>query len=132
MLQEVLQGGALGRYRARVLLRGRLERPVRALQVLVEREDRGDVAAPVAVVGRAPDGHDRVVEHELVALHDELVRARDEVEIVRVHKLPDDVAAEQEAGPARRQSPSFDVYACRQLMASHVMLVATLTIWVGP
>ena len=31
---------------------------------------------PVAVVWRTPDGDDRLVEHELVALHGELVCAR--------------------------------------------------------
>jgi len=44
-----------------------------------------------------------------VALHDELVRARDQVEVVGVHELLGDVGAEQVAGPSRRQAPALDV-----------------------
>lgn len=39
------------------------------LQVLIQLQDRRHVAAPVAVVRRGPDRHERVVEHRLVALH---------------------------------------------------------------
>jgi len=40
--------------------------------VLVELEDGGDVAAPVAVVGRAPDRQNCLVKMPLVAFHDKL------------------------------------------------------------
>ena len=66
-----------------VVLRRRLEDFEVLVEVLVQLEDGGDVAAAVAVVGRGPHGHQRVVEHVLVALHDELVRARDELDGVR-------------------------------------------------
>jgi hypothetical protein len=44
-----------------------------------------------------------------VPFHDELVCARDQVEVVGVHELLDDVGAEEEAGAAGREAPTFDV-----------------------
>ena len=67
--------------------------------------------APVAVIGRGPHGDDRVVEHELVALHRELVRARNEVDRVVVREYLRDVRAEEEACSARRQAPAGDICA---------------------
>ena len=64
---------------------------------------------PVAIVRRAPDRDNLVVKHELVPFHDELVCARDQVEVVGVHELLDDVGAEEEAGAAGREAPTFDV-----------------------
>lgn len=66
---------------------------------------------PIAIIRRAPDGDDGAVEHDLVALHGELVRARDEVERVVVREGFGDVAAEEEAGAARGETPACDV--CR-------------------
>lgn len=66
----------------------------RPLQVLIELENGGDVAAAIAVVGRRPDCHKLLIEHPLEALHDELVRAADEVDIVRVVELAHNVGAE--------------------------------------
>lgn len=45
-----------------------------------------------------------------MALHDELVSARDQIEVVGVDKLLDDVGAEEVAGAARRETPALDVY----------------------
>ena len=61
----------LARNPSRLLRRG-LEDGEIALQVFVEFEDGGHVAAPVAVVRGAPDGQHGLVEVPLVALHDEL------------------------------------------------------------
>jgi hypothetical protein len=80
-------------------------------EVLVELENGRDVPAAIAVVRRAPDGDERAVEHELVALHRELVRARDQRERVLVCEPPRDVRAEQEARAARREAPAGDVCA---------------------
>ena len=60
---------------------------------LPDLHDRREVAAPVAVVGRAEHGHDRLVVAPVVALHHELVRARDEREAVGVVELLRDVGA---------------------------------------
>lgn len=64
---------------------------------------------PIAIIRRAPDGDDGAVEHDLVALHGELVRARDEVECVVVREGFGDVATEEEAGAARGETPACDV-----------------------
>lgn len=73
------------------------------------RKPAGPRNSPVAIVWRAPDRDNLVVKHELVTFHDELVRARDQVEVVGVHELLDDVGAEEEAGAAGREAPTFDV-----------------------
>ena len=75
--QEVLWRGALG-LRAPRLLRRRLEHLKVFVEVLVQLEDGRDVAAAVAVVGRAPHRDQLVVEHPLVAVHHQLVGAGDE------------------------------------------------------
>lgn len=82
--------------------------------VLADLHDRGDVAAAVAVVWRRPYGDNALLEHLLVALHDELVGARDHGQVVPVVELADDAGAEEEAGTARGEAPTFDI------------------IWVGP
>lgn len=52
-----------------------------------EDHDGGDVAAAVAVVGRRPDGHQLLVEHELVTFVDQLVGAADQLQVVDVNEL---------------------------------------------
>ena len=87
-----------------------LEHLVLLPEVLVELQHSSDVPAPVAVIRRAPDGDDRLVEHELEALHRELVRARDEVDGVVVREDLRDVRAEEEACAARREAPAGYVW----------------------
>ena len=79
-----------------------LEHFVLLHQVLVQLQHRGDVATAVAVVRRAPDGDDGLVEHELEALHRELVGAGDKVDGVVVREDLRDVRAEEEAGTSWR------------------------------
>lgn len=71
------------------------------LQVLVDGHDGREVPEAVAVVGRAPDGRERVAEELLVALHAELVRAADVVQFVQVEELLDHVFAEDVPGATR-------------------------------
>ena len=56
--------------------------------------------APVAVVGCAPDGDDRPVEHELVALHRELMCSRNEIYTIPVGEHLGDVSTEEIASAA--------------------------------
>lgn len=83
----------------------------RKAKFAVERKNtrREGTDVPIAIIRRAPDGDDGAVEHDLVALHGELVRARDEVERVVVCEGLRDVAAEEEAGAARGEAPACDV-----------------------
>ena len=53
-----------------------------ALEVLVQLEDGGDVSTAITIVWGRPNRHDGVVEHELVALHDELVSPGDQIQTV--------------------------------------------------
>ena len=57
--------------------------------------DRRQVAAPVTVVRGGEDRHDGLVVAPVVALHDQLVRARDEGQTVRVVELVGDVLAKR-------------------------------------
>mmetsp|Transcript_31083 Transcript_31083/g.91139 ORF Transcript_31083/g.91139 Transcript_31083/m.91139 type:complete len:336 (-) Transcript_31083:76-1083(-) len=89
-------------------------------------EDGGDVAAAVAVVWRRPDGHQRVVEHVLVPLHHQLVRARDQVDRVGRAELGDHVAAKEVARASRRQPPPVDVLRVGPHQVAHRAVVRDL------
>ena len=71
-------------------------------------QDGSYITAAIAVIGRAPYGHDTGVEHLLEAFHDELMGAADEAEVVAVVEMLDDIGAEQEACSSRRESPAID------------------------
>ena len=53
----------------------------------MELQDGGNVATPIAVVWRRPDGHELVVKHVLDALVHQLVCAADQLQVVQVHEL---------------------------------------------
>lgn len=61
-----------------------------------------------------------------VALHDKLVRARDQVEAVGVVELLADVLPEGVAGPARRDAPAAAVVGVRPQQIAHGALVRHL------
>lgn len=101
----------------------------------VERKNtrREGTDVPIAIIRRAPDGDDGAVEHDLVALHGELVRARDEVERVVVREGFGDVAAEEEARAARGEAPACDVCRWGELGGSgEVTEEGDGTVGVGP
>ncbi|KAG7807102.1 hypothetical protein KL921_004526 [Ogataea angusta] len=106
--EKVVRDGFLGRDLGAVLQHA-VEDGVAAVEVVVEGEHGGDVAAAVAVVGRRPHGHQAAVKHLLVALHDQLVGARDEAEVVLEQKPLGLGVAEQVPGAARRHRPGRDV-----------------------
>ena len=70
-----------------------------------EGKDGGHVAGAVAVVWRGPHRHHALVEKELDALIDQLVRAADEAERVGFHELPDHGLPEEVAGAAGGRRP---------------------------
>ena len=88
--------------------------PIRALDtpsiaaVFAQLQNRSHVAAPVAIVRRTPHRHDRLVKHLLVPLHDQLMRPRNQGEIIVMVEVPHDVRAEEEARAAGREAPAFD------------------------
>lgn len=81
----------------------------RGLPIAVDLHDGRRVAAPVAVVGRGPDGDERIVKHVLVALLYELVRARNQIQVVHVVELVRHLGAEEPACASRRDTPGLDV-----------------------
>ena len=86
-----------------------VKRLVLLIQGVVQLQNASDITAPVAVVRRAPHGDNRGVKHVLVALEDELVRARDQVEAIRVYEALDDVAAKEASSAAGRDAPPRDI-----------------------
>mmetsp|Transcript_3560 Transcript_3560/g.6810 ORF Transcript_3560/g.6810 Transcript_3560/m.6810 type:complete len:278 (+) Transcript_3560:505-1338(+) len=94
--------------------------------MLVQFEDRSHVATPVAVVGRGPDGDERVVEHVLVALHHQLMRARDQLDCVCRVELRNHVAAEEVAGAARAEAPAVNILRVGPHEVAHGAVVRNL------
>ena len=64
---------------------------------------------PIAVIWCGPDGDERAIVHDLVPLHDELMRACNELEIVIMDKLVGDVASEQVACASWGEAPACNV-----------------------
>lgn len=86
-----------------IILRRRVEDVEEPLPLIAHLEHARHVPAPVAVVGRAPDGAQPVVVQDLVALLAELVGAEDVGHPVDVEELLDDLRAERVACPAGRE-----------------------------
>ena len=110
--QEVVRRwllGGLGPLRRRGVPKG----DVLLVQVLVEFQNGGDVAASVAVVGRTPHRHKSVVEHLLVPIHHQLVGTGDLREVVGVVELLHVVRAEQKARATGRHVPAVDLLGIR-------------------
>jgi hypothetical protein len=109
--------------------------------VLVQLQDGRDVAAAVAVVGRRPYGHQAVRglarlaalrgEHGLVALHDQLVRAGDQVDVVDLVELGHHISAEEVASAAGRQAPALDVLGVGPHEVAHGAVVGDLLLAVN-
>mmetsp|Transcript_76524 Transcript_76524/g.211821 ORF Transcript_76524/g.211821 Transcript_76524/m.211821 type:complete len:353 (-) Transcript_76524:157-1215(-) len=106
--QEVVGRRLLGRH-APCLLRRVLKYLELAVEVLVQLQDGRHVAAAVAVVGRRPDRHQRVAEHPLEALHHQLVRAADEVQVVALEEGSNHVRTKGERHAAVVLAPAHDV-----------------------
>jgi hypothetical protein len=81
-----------------------------AIQLVVERENRRDVATAIAVVGRRPNSDEILVgKHVFVALLHQLMRAADELESVDLNELVGNLPAKQPAGAARRHLPRLNL-----------------------
>jgi len=94
--------------------------------MLVQLENSGDIPASVAVVGRRPDGEHGLTKVPLVALHDELMGAADEVDVVGRVELLDDVAAKQIPRPSRGHSPPLTVFWVGPEQVTHGTVVGDL------
>eukprot|EP00216_Chloropicon_sp_CCMP2111_P002954 CAMPEP_0198234436 /NCGR_PEP_ID=MMETSP1446-20131203/457_1 /TAXON_ID=1461542 ORGANISM="Unidentified sp, Strain CCMP2111" /NCGR_SAMPLE_ID=MMETSP1446 /ASSEMBLY_ACC=CAM_ASM_001112 /LENGTH=362 /DNA_ID=CAMNT_0043915217 /DNA_START=63 /DNA_END=1152 /DNA_ORIENTATION=- len=105
------------------LVRRRIEYFEVALQVLVQLQNRCNVATPVAVVRRRPDRDQAPGEHPLVPLHDELVCPGNELDAIDVVELLADVAAEEVAGTSRAEAPSRHVLGVGPKQVAHRSLV---------
>lgn len=66
-------------------------------------------SSPVTIIRRTPNRHDRIIKHELVPFHRQLMRASDEVNGVAVRERLGDICAEQEPGTTRAQTPPVNI-----------------------
>ncbi len=58
------------------------------IELIIKRKHGGDVATTIAVVWRGPNGHQRaLVEHVLVTLLHQLMRAADQIQVVDAGEL---------------------------------------------
>ena len=89
------------------------------------REEEGHTAS-VAVVGRGEDSDGVLLVRPGVALHDELVRTRDQVEAVGVVELLAYVLPESVSGAARRDAPAAAVVRVGPEQVAHGTLVGDL------
>jgi len=89
--------------------RRRIELEECVLERVVQFEDTSLIAAAVAVVWRGEDGHDLLVMRPVVAFHHELMRAGDELQVIRVVKRFTNVLAERVAGTSRRYAPAATI-----------------------
>ena len=86
---------------------------------------RRRIYAPVAVVGRWPHSEHRLVEVPLIALHDQLVRSTDHVDVVGGVELGHHVAPEQVAGTSGTHAPPCGVWGRREERSGeHLRLVS--------
>ena len=77
--------------------------------ILIHFQKTGHVRAPVAVVGRRPDGDQILLFEPLdVAFLSELVGSGDQLEAVVVVELGDDFVSEEPAGASVARGPVFD------------------------
>lgn len=58
-----------------------------------------------------------------IALHDELVRSTDEINLVRMIELRYNITAKQVACPARTQAPSIDIFRVRPQQVTHAYII---------
>lgn len=84
------------------------------LQVVVDVEDRGNITATVAVVGCRPNRNQvGIFEPVLEAVHNQLMGAGHELEIVDMVILGSNLGAKKPASTSRRDSPRVDVLGVR-------------------
>ena len=106
-LEAVWRGSGSAAHGQGGQLRGKYVQHV--LHVFVKLHNSGLVATAVAVVGRGEDGHDVLLVAPVVAFHDELMSAGDEVEAVVVIELLRNVLPESVAGSSRGGTPAGPV-----------------------
>lgn len=126
-LEEVVQRGSRRDHTVRV--GDGVEDLEGLVETVVQLEDGGDVAAPVAVVGSRPHSDQVLVrEHELVSLLHKLMGTADEVELVDVHELVRHLVAEEPASTTRADLEGLNVVGIRPHQVAEGSLVGDLLV----
>mmetsp|Transcript_36140 Transcript_36140/g.76131 ORF Transcript_36140/g.76131 Transcript_36140/m.76131 type:complete len:227 (+) Transcript_36140:106-786(+) len=123
--QKVIRRRILHRRPPR-LIRGGIKYLKTLPQILVQLQNTRHVATPITVIGRTPHGHQRVVEHAPMSLHDQLMRSRDEIQIVTFVEHGDDIAPEQVSRAAGGETPPVDLLGIAPHEVAHGAVVGNL------
>jgi len=118
LLSQKVVGGAPGNMGLSAAGRGIEDEEV-VVHLLVDFHDSGLVAAPVAVVWRRKDRHDLLLVTPVVAVHDELVGARDRLQPVLLVELRRHVHAEGVSGAAGAHPPPLTILRVRPKQVTH-------------
>jgi hypothetical protein len=85
-----------------------------SLQFVVHVEDRGNVAASVAVVRGGPNSHEVLVsEPVLEAVHNQLMCSGDERNVIDVVEFSGDLRSEKPTSSSWRHGPSLNIFRIR-------------------
>mmetsp|Transcript_2475 Transcript_2475/g.5709 ORF Transcript_2475/g.5709 Transcript_2475/m.5709 type:complete len:382 (+) Transcript_2475:167-1312(+) len=125
LLQKVIRRRILHRSTPCLVRRG-IENLKALSQVLVQLQYARHVATPVAVIWSTPHRHQRVREHAPVSLHDQLVRPRDEVQVVPFVEHGYDVSTKQVPGPTWTEAPPIDLLGIGPHEIAHGAIVGNL------
>jgi hypothetical protein len=79
------------------------------IQMLIENEYRGNIIAPVAIIGCRPHSNQLFVEHFLIPFHDKLMSSTYKWDVVDVVEAFDNIATEEVAGTAGTKDPAVYV-----------------------
>lgn len=66
------------------------------------------LCSPIAVVGGRPNGHQLLIEHELVPFHNKLMRSGDKIHFIRLTEMGANVASKQISSPSGTQTPPLN------------------------
>jgi len=102
-----------------LLVRWRVKLQECVLQVLIDLHDCCLVAATVAIVWSREDRYDVSVMAPIIALHDKLVRTRDEFQTICMVELLRNVLAKSVASSSRRDAPTTSVIWIRPEEVTH-------------
>eukprot|EP00567_Pseudictyota_dubia_P007413 CAMPEP_0197436974 /NCGR_PEP_ID=MMETSP1175-20131217/4295_1 /TAXON_ID=1003142 /ORGANISM="Triceratium dubium, Strain CCMP147" /LENGTH=357 /DNA_ID=CAMNT_0042966381 /DNA_START=566 /DNA_END=1640 /DNA_ORIENTATION=- len=108
------------------LLRCRIKNLEASIQVFIQFKYCRHVAAPVAVIWRRPHRHQRVVEHAPMSLHYQLMRPRDEIQVVPLVEHGNDVPTKEVTGTTRAKAPTLDLLRVGPHEVTHRPVVGNL------
>ena len=124
--QEVV-GRPLGHVRL-ASPRSRVEHQELVLHLFVNFHHPSLVSASIAVVGSTEDGDNGLLVGPVVAIHNQLMGARNQLQVVRVVKVLRDVLSESEASASWRDAPTVPIVGIGPEQVAHRAFVRHLNL----